>query len=81
MAKQGTQYRRNLALIAENIQRLRRESGISQEALSRQCGLHYSYVGRLERRTSNPRLNTLCTLAEALDTTVIGLLTPHKSRG
>ena len=45
---------------------LRQERGISQEALSFECGVHRTYIGLLERGRMNPSLKTLLSIASAL---------------
>ena len=37
------------AVIADNVRRLRKARGISQEALAETCGYHRTYVGMIER--------------------------------
>ncbi len=67
------------AIAAENIEKYRTRVGLSQERLSEACGLHESYVGRLERTGGgNPGLRTLQLIADKLGVTVIDLLTPNK---
>ena len=70
-------------VLARNVAVRREQLGLSQEALGRQCGFHYSYVGRLERGPDdpNPRLTTLEKLAAALGTTVPELLTDQTTAG
>jgi len=36
-------------ILAQNVVRLRRAKGLSQEALADVCGLHRTYVGSVER--------------------------------
>lgn len=45
---------------------MRRERGMTQEALSFAAGRHDTYVRRLERGASSPTLDTFLVLAEAL---------------
>lgn len=61
-------------ILARNVKKFRQRSGLSQEKLSKLCGLHHSYVGRLERSSGNPVLTTMQRLAEVLGVTVIDLL-------
>lgn len=65
-------------ILAENVKKYRSLAGLSQEKLSRLCGLHYSYVGRLERSSGNPGLDTMKQLADQLGVTVVDLLSPNK---
>lgn len=66
-------------ILARNVKKYRQQVGISQEKLSRLCGFHHSYVGRLERTGGNPVLTTMQQLAERLGVTVVDLLSPGKS--
>ena len=65
-------------ILARNVKKFRQRAGLSQETLSRRCGLHYSYVGRVERSTGNPGLTTMKRLADELGVTVVDLLSPNK---
>jgi transcriptional regulator with XRE-family HTH domain len=49
-----------------NLRRTRRIAGLSQEELSRRCGLHRSEISVLERGGSAPRLGTIIRLAGPL---------------
>lgn len=61
-------------ILAQNIIRLRRSKGLSQEELADVCGLHRTYVGSVERGERNVTLSTLEVLASALGVSVIDLL-------
>jgi len=50
----------------ENLRGVRRQAGISQEALGFRAGLHRTEVGLLERGERIPRIDTLMKLACAL---------------
>ncbi|WP_439372658.1 helix-turn-helix domain-containing protein [Bradyrhizobium sp. DASA03120] len=72
-------------ILAQNLVRLRRAKGLSQEALADACGLHRTYVGSAEREERNVTLSTLEVFASALRVSVIDLLTkstdePRRSR-
>ena len=45
----------------------RRRNGLSQRALARQLGLPHSTVTRIELAEHEPRISTLCVLADLLD--------------
>jgi transcriptional regulator with XRE-family HTH domain len=62
-------------ILAQNVVRLRRAKGLSQEALADVCGLHRTYVGSVERGERNVTLSTLEVFAQALRVSVIDLLT------
>lgn len=53
-------------VIAENVRRLRKARGVSQEALAETCGYHRTYVGMIERGERNISIATLEALAGAL---------------
>jgi transcriptional regulator with XRE-family HTH domain len=50
------------------IRELRTATGLSQEALSFQCGLHRTYVSLIERGKNAPSITTLWLFAGALGT-------------
>ena len=63
-----------LAVVAANLRSLRRQRGLSQEALAQASGIHSSEVSRIERAVREPRLLTVVRIARALDVPVGGLL-------
>lgn len=62
-------------ILAKNIRKYRINKNLSQEALAEVCGLHRTYIGSVERSERNVTLKTLEALAQALDTSVVDLLT------
>lgn len=50
----------------ENLRRLRKEAGISQEELGFRCSLHRTEIGLLERGARVPRIDTLIKIAIGL---------------
>jgi transcriptional regulator with XRE-family HTH domain len=54
-----------LERFAANMKELRAERGWSQEDLSRETGLHYTAISKMERRARAPSFPTVVTLAEA----------------
>jgi transcriptional regulator with XRE-family HTH domain len=50
----------------ENLRRLRKEAGISQEQLGFLCSLHRTEIGLLERGARVPRVDTLIKISAAL---------------
>jgi transcriptional regulator with XRE-family HTH domain len=67
-------------IVAANVKKYRQQLDLKQEKLSKLCGLHISYVGRLERTPGNPELSTLALLADQLGVTVVDLVSPPKRR-
>ncbi|WAC08439.1 MAG: helix-turn-helix transcriptional regulator [Thermodesulfobacteriota bacterium] len=61
------------AILGARIRKLRKEKGLSQEALAEQADLHYIFVGRVERGEKNPSLINLQKLAKALEISLIDL--------
>jgi transcriptional regulator with XRE-family HTH domain len=53
-------------LIAERITHLRKKAGLSQSELAMRMGKDKQWVQRLESGHHDPRISTLCTLAEGL---------------
>jgi len=54
-------------LVGKNVRKVRNNLGISQEELADICGLHRTYIGGIERGERNLTVNTLQTLANALN--------------
>jgi transcriptional regulator with XRE-family HTH domain len=50
----------------ENLRRLRKGAGISQETLGLRCSLHRTEIGLLERGARVPRIDTLIKIASGL---------------
>lgn len=50
----------------ENLRRLRKRAGISQEELGLRCSLHRTEIGLLERGARVPRIDTLIKIASGL---------------
>jgi transcriptional regulator with XRE-family HTH domain len=53
-------------IFGELIRERRLKVGISQEELAHQCDIERSYVGRIERGTSQPGLHLIFKLSDAL---------------
>ena len=62
-------------ILASNIRSNRLDRGLSQEQLANICELHRTYIGSVERSERNVTLNTIVRFANALNVTVIDLLT------
>ena len=54
------------SVIGGNARRLRKASGLSQEALAADVGIDMRQLGRIERGESFPSMGTLIALAERL---------------
>ena len=76
--RQGTGI---IAVLAENVRALRKDSGLSQEALALEAGLDRTYVSQVERAKRNVTIEVLERLAAALSTTPDQLIVaPKKPR-
>ncbi|MDR2483452.1 MAG: helix-turn-helix domain-containing protein [Treponema sp.] len=54
-------------LVIDNIKRIRKEKGISQEKLAEACNTATSYIGLMETYKNVPKLSTIERIAHALD--------------
>jgi transcriptional regulator with XRE-family HTH domain len=59
---------------AENLHRLRKEAGISQEELGARAGIQMADISRYEGAHRDPRITTVARLAEALEVRIAELL-------
>lgn len=62
------------ARLAENLRRLRREKGLSQEELAHLAGIDRNYVGYLEGQKHAATVDMLDALAGALEVDLCELL-------
>lgn len=62
--------------VGENIRRLRKEKGLSQEELAEVAEFHRTYVSQLERCVTNISIDGLERLAQALEVDITELLQP-----
>jgi len=56
------------ALFGQALRDLRKETGMSQEALAFESGYHSTYISQLERGKKSPSLRAIVRLAGALKT-------------
>ena len=64
-------------LVGENTARIRKDKGLTQEALAEKSGLSQQYISGLENGLRNPTIVTLYELATALGVEHMDLVTPH----
>lgn len=55
--------------LGENLKKLRLEKNLTQDELAEKAGLHFTYVGQIERGVRNPGVVNLYKLAKALKVT------------
>jgi transcriptional regulator with XRE-family HTH domain len=63
-----------LEIFGRNVQRYRKEKGISQEKLAEIAGVHRTYVGMIERAEKNITLRNIEKIANALEVKIKDLL-------
>ena len=61
-------------IVAENVRTVRTSQKLSQETVARKSGLSVSYVSMIERGERTPPLDTLESLAKALEVSPLYLL-------
>ena len=62
------------------VRRRRQHTGVSQEALAEEAGLHRTYISLLERGLRNPSLTVVSKLARALETSMTSLVAELEGR-
>jgi transcriptional regulator with XRE-family HTH domain len=63
-------------ILAENLRRIRKEIGLSQEELADRANLHRTYISSIERAKRNLSLENIFLLAKALGIEAGDLLKP-----
>ncbi|WP_339914102.1 helix-turn-helix transcriptional regulator [uncultured Brevundimonas sp.] len=61
-------------VFGQNVRRVRREQGVTLEALAHDVGLAYTYVGQIERGQRNPTLDVVERIAIVLKVNALDLL-------
>lgn len=69
-----------LGAIGTNLRTLRRERGLSQEALADLADIDRSYMSGVERGLRNISVVNLSRLAKALDVSIVELIDPSSGR-
>lgn len=59
--------------VAVNVQRLRRDRGLSQEELGARARVHQTYLSQVESAKRNPSIDVIERLAEALGVDISAL--------
>jgi transcriptional regulator with XRE-family HTH domain len=54
-------------VFGERVRHRRLERGMTQESLAEKCGMHWSFIGQVERGQTNISLHNLLRIAEGLD--------------
>ncbi|SIN67696.1 transcriptional regulator, XRE family [Parasphingorhabdus marina DSM 22363] len=63
-------------LVGDNVCRIRKERGLTQEKLSELSGLSQQYISDLERGKRNPTIVTIYEIAMALEVEHLDLVSP-----
>ena len=64
-----------MANIADNLRKARKKKGLSQDKLAREAGVAYNTVVKIESgENKNPTIDTLRSIARALDISVDNLI-------
>ena len=58
----------------DRVRATREAKGLSQEGLAERAGLHWTYIGQVERGQRNLSLHNILRIAHALDTDAGGLV-------
>lgn len=63
-----------LVAFGEKVRQIRKEKGLSQEALADLAGIDRSYMGHIERGGQNITLTKVHQIAEALEVPVVNIV-------
>lgn len=67
-------------LVGQNVARLRRRAGMTQEALAAKCGFSQQYISGLEQGKRNPTVVTLFEISQALGVSHVELVRPRRAK-
>ena len=67
-------------LVGKNIEKLRKDLGLSQEGLAFACGRHRTYISGVERGIRNPTVVVIAEIAQALKVPPSRLLEGGRTR-
>ena len=67
-------------MIGQNVSRIRKKKGLTQERFAEMSGFSQQYLSSLEQGRRNPTVVTLYELATALGVGHLDLLRPTKSK-
>ncbi|MEK4510808.1 XRE family transcriptional regulator [Paenibacillus anaericanus] len=70
-----------LRMIGLRVRDLRKKKGLSQEELGERAGVHFSYIGGVERAEKNISLLSLQKIASALEADIVELFQYEKLIG
>jgi transcriptional regulator with XRE-family HTH domain len=73
-----TTLKKSQNILASNVKRIRKLSGITQEELAFRAGIDRTYASQIERAIANPSLAIICSIADALGCEVHELI--HTSK-
>jgi transcriptional regulator with XRE-family HTH domain len=68
------------SLVGQNVRRIRRKNGLTQEQFADISGFSQQYISGLERGRRNPTVVTVYELAVALGVGYMDLMRPARSR-
>lgn len=66
--------------LSSNIQRIRKEQGISQEKLALKADIDRSYMSQIERQLANPSIDAILRISNALEVAPSELLQHGKKK-
>lgn len=78
MDANNNDYEQVLKNIAQNVRRLRKERGWSQEDLANAADIDRTYIGYIENCKNNVSIKVLCRIAEAIEMDADALLKYEK---